>query len=110
MTDVASQNTLLSTCETQSIENIPLQNITFTEIIQPVQQSFASLETKISLELTSQVPLIEKVAQYTIKSGGKRLRPLLTLLAAKACSEYVSTASGNEVSSKQSTDHPEIMD
>lgn len=39
----------------------------------------------ISNSLHSEVPLIGQVADYLIQSGGKRLRPLLVLLAAQAC-------------------------
>jgi len=34
--------------------------------------------------LASDVPLVEKIAQYIIESGGKRLRPLLVLLSSQA--------------------------
>jgi len=34
--------------------------------------------------LDSRVPLVEEIAHYLLKSGGKRLRPLLVLLAAKS--------------------------
>ena len=36
-------------------------------------------------KLSTDVVLIDQVANYIISSGGKRLRPLLVLLAAKAC-------------------------
>ena len=36
-------------------------------------------------QLTTDVPLIDQVTHYIIGGGGKRLRPLIVLLAAKAC-------------------------
>ncbi|MDH3977694.1 MAG: polyprenyl synthetase family protein, partial [Gammaproteobacteria bacterium] len=36
-------------------------------------------------QLKSDVALVNSVAHYIISSGGKRLRPLLVLLAARAC-------------------------
>ena len=63
----------------------PDQSLSFEHILSPVAPSFHRLEQRIAQELSSQVPLIEQVAQYTISSGGKRLRPLLTLLSAQAC-------------------------
>lgn len=55
--------------------------------------------------LTSDVPLIPEIAQHLIAAGGKRIRPLMTLLAAKlygyegdrhrflaACVEFIHTA------------------
>lgn len=49
-----------------------------------VAEDFAAVNQLIIQECTSQVPLVEKIAHYIIDSGGKRLRPLLALLAAKA--------------------------
>lgn len=40
------------------------------------------LNEEIAVQLVSQVPLVGEVAQYTIDSGGKRLRPVLLLLSA----------------------------
>jgi len=40
---------------------------------------------KITENLQSDVALVNSVANYIINSGGKRLRPLLVLLAARAC-------------------------
>lgn len=42
----------------------------------------------IMSSLFSEVPLIQDIGKYIIQGGGKRLRPLLVLICAKAC-EYV---------------------
>ncbi len=42
------------------------------------------LNEEIAAQLVSQVPLVGEVARYTIDSGGKRLRPILLLLAANS--------------------------
>ena len=39
----------------------------------------------ISDNLASEVVLINQLSQHIILSGGKRLRPLLVILTAKAC-------------------------
>lgn len=49
-----------------------------------VATDLAAVDTTIRRELTSDVALVNQVAEYIIGSGGKRLRPLLTLLAARA--------------------------
>jgi octaprenyl-diphosphate synthase len=49
-----------------------------------VSQEFEAVNQTILSQLESRVPLVEKIADYIISSGGKRLRPLLTLLAAGA--------------------------
>jgi octaprenyl-diphosphate synthase len=46
---------------------------------------WAAVNVEISRQLHSDVALVNSVSQYIINSGGKRLRPLLVLLAARAC-------------------------
>lgn len=45
------------------------------------------VEQQFRKDLASEVPLIRKVGEYVLSSGGKRIRPALLLLAAKLC-EY----------------------
>lgn len=49
-----------------------------------VADDFAAVNRTIVEQLNSKVPLVETIGQYITKSGGKRLRPLLVLLAARA--------------------------
>ncbi|TFH87066.1 octaprenyl diphosphate synthase [Billgrantia azerbaijanica] len=49
-----------------------------------VADDFAAVNRTIQAQLASRVPLVETIGQYIIASGGKRLRPLLVLLAARA--------------------------
>ncbi len=51
---------------------------------QVVTDDFAAVDRLIREQLTSRVPLVEKIGDYIISAGGKRLRPLLTLLAGNA--------------------------
>lgn len=55
-------------------------NITFAAIMAPVKEDFAAVDTQIQKSLASDVPLIAKINDYLINSGGKRLRPLIALL------------------------------
>lgn len=50
-----------------------------------VQEDFQAVDDLIRSNLNSEVPLVEEIAAYLVEAGGKRLRPLLVLLAAKAC-------------------------
>jgi len=50
---------------------------------QPVKADFEQLNSMVIENLDSRVPLVEEIADYIVDSGGKRLRPLLTLLSAK---------------------------
>jgi octaprenyl-diphosphate synthase len=50
-----------------------------------VEPQFDAVTHYILNNLGSNVPLVERIAHYIVESGGKRLRPLLVLLAANAC-------------------------
>lgn len=50
-----------------------------------VAQDFAAVNALIPRQLTSDVDLVEQIGRYIVDSGGKRLRPLLVLLGARAC-------------------------
>jgi len=50
-----------------------------------VHQDFEAVNKLIVSKLESDVVLINQISHHIINSGGKRLRPLLVLLAAKAC-------------------------
>jgi octaprenyl-diphosphate synthase len=50
-----------------------------------VKNDLAAVDSVIRERLFSEVALIRQVSEYIINSGGKRLRPLLVILAASAC-------------------------
>lgn len=50
-----------------------------------VEPDFLAVDDLIRANLNSDVPMVEEIAAYLIEAGGKRLRPLLVLLCAKAC-------------------------
>lgn len=56
----------------------------FASIIKPVELDFQQLNEEIHTSLESKVPLIRQIGDYIISSGGKRLRPIISLLAARA--------------------------
>ena len=66
-----------------NVISINKNKITFekviSEITQLCQQDLVSVNTIIVDKLDSNVPLVQEVAKYLIMSGGKRLRPLLTV-------------------------------
>lgn len=51
---------------------------------QVVSEEFAAVDGIINQQLSSRVPLVEKIGDYIVSAGGKRLRPLLVLLSGKA--------------------------
>lgn len=58
--------------------------IDFATIRQMVEADMRGVDQLIVKELESDVVLINQIGHYIVNSGGKRLRPILLLLAAKA--------------------------
>jgi octaprenyl-diphosphate synthase len=50
-----------------------------------VRDDWTGVNQEILANLQSDVALVNSVSRYIVNSGGKRLRPLLVLLAARAC-------------------------
>lgn len=50
-----------------------------------IGEDLKNVELQFKKDLQSDVPLIRKVGEYVLSSGGKRIRPALVLLAAKLC-------------------------
>jgi len=45
----------------------------------------SAIEREIETHIRSRVPLTEEIAKYVLKSGGKRIRPLLFVISARLC-------------------------
>ena len=75
--------------ELASQRGIPSENPTIhmqlNEILALVAKDMAGVNTSIRTQLHSDVVLIEQMGEYIVNSGGKRLRPVIAVLAAKAC-------------------------
>lgn len=50
-----------------------------------IGEDLVNVELQFRKDLESDVPLIRKVGEYVLSSGGKRVRPALLLLAARLC-------------------------
>ena len=50
-----------------------------------VRSDLQGVDAAIRSGLKSIVPLVDQVAEHIIAGGGKRLRPLLVVLAGRAC-------------------------
>ena len=53
-----------------------------------VEDRLAEVDNVIKYKLSSEVNLIDKMVKYHIQSGGKRIRPLLTLGSSKLCGYF----------------------
>ena len=61
------------------------QNFDLEAVRAQLNSDWPAVNLKIVENLQSDVALVNSVSHYIINSGGKRLRPLLVLLAARAC-------------------------
>lgn len=57
---------------------------TATEVFDLLRDDLAAIEREFAAQSASNVEVITDIAQYLIAGGGKRIRPLLLLLSAKA--------------------------
>jgi octaprenyl-diphosphate synthase len=55
-----------------------------SQILAPISLDFKALDEVIRLRLASKVALIDQISTYIIQAGGKRVRPALLMLVAKA--------------------------
>ena len=60
-------------------------NNSYFELKSSVEEKLVLVEEKIKTKLLSEVNLVEKMTDYHVQTGGKRLRALLTLGSAKLC-------------------------
>ena len=68
-----------STVTAETVSALPIANIR-----KLVDAEMAAVDQLILRELQSDVLLINQIGHYIVQSGGKRLRPMLLLLAARA--------------------------
>jgi octaprenyl-diphosphate synthase len=88
--------------------------MTLERIRDLVGTDFDAVDRVIKQRLHSPVALVDQVATYIIYSGGKRLRPLLVLLAARACghdgAEHVDAAAVIEFIHTATLLHDDVVD
>ena len=62
----------------------PLGAASFEDVVSLARDDMAAVDRLISVSLQSDVALVSQVSEYIVMSGGKRLRPMIVLLAARA--------------------------
>lgn len=60
------------------------ESVCFEDVAELAAADMAAVDALISKSLESDVALVSQVSEYIVMSGGKRLRPLIVLLAARA--------------------------
>jgi octaprenyl-diphosphate synthase len=86
----------------------------FTEIRQLIQDDLSAVNTTIREQLHSSVDLINSISEHIIQGGGKRIRPMLTLLIARALnsssSKSISIAAIIELIHTATLLHDDVVD
>lgn len=86
----------------------------FKAIYSVVNDDFEAVNQFINHHLDSNVPLIREVGDYIVQSGGKRLRPLVSILSARAAgytgSQHVDVAAVIEFLHTATLLHDDVVD
>jgi len=83
------------TSSTLSVSQEQQQAVDIKSVISLVSDDMKIVDQTISDNLNSDVALINQLGAYIVQAGGKRLRPVALLLAAKACSTDSSNAANS---------------
>ncbi len=79
-----------------------------------VQADLAATDNFLANELQSHIPLINQMIHYILQSGGKRIRPLLVLLSARAFNhtgnQHVDLAAAIELIHTATLLHDDVVD
>jgi len=79
-----------------------------------VQTDLDATDRFITTELQSHIPLINQMVQYILNCGGKRIRPLLVLLSARACNhnakQHIDPAAAIELIHTATLLHDDVVD
>jgi len=70
--------------EAATPDTVSTPTLSIDDIYQLIESDFAAVNQLIKKRLHSEVALINQLSNYIIYSGGKRLRPVLVLLSARA--------------------------
>ncbi len=88
--------------------------MTLIAVKELVRQDLVAVDAVIRASMKSTVPLVDQVAEHIIAGGGKRLRPLIVLLAARACgyrgSSHIDAAAFIEFIHTATLLHDDVVD
>ncbi|MBI5216099.1 MAG: polyprenyl synthetase family protein [Ignavibacteriae bacterium] len=61
--------------------------MSFSEIKEPIRHELDRFEDRFKEAMRSKVAFVDVIAKYIVRQKGKKIRPILVLLTAKACGE-----------------------
>ena len=86
----------------------------YQQIRSVVESDFLAVNDFIIEQLYSEVPLVENIGHYIVEAGGKRMRPILVLLAAHCCNSkndhHISLAAVIEFIHTATLLHDDVVD
>lgn len=72
--------------DTNSLEVEHIKRLDFKDdVVAPINDDFVAMDHFINQGITSKVALVMAVSKHVVEAGGKRMRPVMCLLAARAC-------------------------
>ncbi|MDF7670972.1 octaprenyl diphosphate synthase [Orbaceae bacterium ESL0721] len=91
-----------------------MDNRSINDILALVQDDMAKVNAAIQAEFSSDIALINQLGNYIISSGGKRIRPIIALLIAKALNyqgdKHITTAAFIEFIHTSTLLHDDVVD
>lgn len=66
------------------LDQVAQQAMSFDDVVALCRADMQAVDQVIHQRLSSDVALVDQLSHYIVNSGGKRLRPLLTIVSAKA--------------------------
>ena len=95
-------------------DSTPGKPIDIESVFELCAEDMAAVDRLIRESLDSNVVLIRQIAEYIIGSGGKRLRPMLVVLSARACgytgSQHITLAAIIEFIHTATLLHDDVVD
>lgn len=99
---------------TKAASKIHPKNVSLDALYALVQDDLRRVDTLILDRVKSEVPLIHSIAEHIIASGGKRIRPALTLISSQLCgytgSKHIALAAAVEFIHTATLLHDDVVD
>jgi octaprenyl-diphosphate synthase len=99
---------------TQTAPKTPTKSVSLDALYSLIREDLKRVDTLILDRVKSEVPLIHDIARHIIASGGKRIRPALTLISSQLCGykgeRHVALAASVEFIHTATLLHDDVVD